>query len=81
MSIRNTLSTSSTATLTELRRNPNLLIQLSDNQPTIILRRNKPVAYLLSTKAYEALLELIDDASLIRTAIARKGGKTIKMKI
>lgn len=81
MSSRNTLSTSSTVTPTELRRNPNLLIQLSDNQPTIILRRNKPVAYLLSTKAYEALLELIDDASLIRTAIARKDGKTIKMKI
>jgi hypothetical protein len=45
------------------------------------LRRNKPIAYLLSTRAYETLLELIDDASLIQTVMARKGGNTIKVKI
>jgi antitoxin StbD len=67
--------------MTELRCNSNMLIQLSDVQPTTILRRNKPIAHLLSAKAYEALLELIDDASLIQAVIARKAGKTIKVKI
>ena len=73
--IKNTIS------MTELTRNPNMLIQLSDIQPTVILRRKKPIAYLLSTKAYEKLLELIEDASLIQTAMTRKGGKTIQIKI
>lgn len=67
--------------MTELRRNPNILKQLSDSQPTTISSRNKPIAYLLSTRAYETLLELIDDVSLIQTVMARKGGNTIKAKI
>ena len=69
-----------TICITELRRNPNILKQLSDSHPTAISSRNKPIAYLLSTRAFEALLELIDDASLIRTVIARKGGNTKKVK-
>lgn len=67
--------------MTELKRNPNILEQLSDSQPTAVLSRNKPIAYLLSTRAYETLLELIDDASLIQTVMACKGGNTIKVKI
>ena len=67
--------------MTELRRNPNILKQLSDSQPIALSSRNKPIAYLLSARAYETLLELIDDASLIQTVMARKGGNTIKVKI
>lgn len=70
-----------TISMTELRRNPNILNQLSDSQPTAISSRNKPVAYLLSTRAYDTLFALIDDASLIQTVMARKGGNTIKVKI
>ncbi len=66
--------------MTELKRNPNILKQLSDSQPTAILSRNKPIAYLLSTRAYESFLELIDEAILLQTVIARKNGKTIKIK-
>jgi antitoxin StbD len=36
---------------------------------------------LLSAKAYEALLELIDDLTLIKTIKDRKGGKTVKVKL
>jgi antitoxin StbD len=46
-----------------------------------VLNHNKPEAYLLSAKAYEALLELIDDVSLIKTIQAIKGGKTVKVKL
>jgi len=35
----------------------------------------------LSAKAYEALLDLIDDVSLIKTIQARKGGKSVKVKL
>jgi antitoxin StbD len=69
-----------TISMTELKRNPSILKQLSDSQPTAILSRNKPIAYLLSTRAYESLLELIDEAILLQTVIARKNGKTIKIK-
>ena len=81
MSFTNIFLAKTTVSMTELRRNPSILMQLSDNQPIAILSSNKPIAYLLSTKAYEKLLELIDDASLIETAMARQGGKTVKTKI
>ena len=47
----------------------------------VILNSNKPKAYLLSAKAYEVVLDFIDDASLIKSIKARRGGKTIKVKI
>ena len=81
MGTQKILITKATISMTELRRNPSILKQLSDSQPTAISSRNKPIAYLLSTRAYETLLELIDDASLIQTVMARKGGHTIKVKI
>jgi antitoxin StbD len=46
-----------------------------------VLNHNKPEAYLLSAKAYEALLDLVDDISLIKTIKARSGGKTVKVKL
>lgn len=81
MRITHKTHTKVTISMTALRRNPNALIKPSETKPIAIFSRNKPVAYLLSAKAYEALLELIDDTSLIQAVMDRKGGKTIKVKI
>lgn len=46
-----------------------------------VLNHNKPVAYLLSAKAYEALLDKLEDAELTKIVKERRGGKTVKVKL
>ena len=67
--------------MTDLRRNPSKIMEAAGDLPVAVLNHNKPEAYLLSAKAYEALLELIDDLTLVKTIKERKGGKTVKVKL
>ena len=81
MNISDILRIKTTVCITELRRNHGEIIKIVENLPAVILSRNKPNAYLLPAKSYKALLDLIDDVSLIKTIKTRKSGKTIKVKI
>ena len=67
--------------MTDLRRNPSKIMEIAGDLPVAVLNHNKPEAYLLSAKAYEALLDLIDDLTLVKTIKERKGGKTVKVKL
>jgi len=46
-----------------------------------ILNHNKPEAYLLSAKAYENMLDALDDLELIGIVEKRRGGKTVRIKL
>lgn len=81
MNIADILHIKNTVSMTQLRQNPREIIRTAEDLPVAVLIRNKPEFYLLSAKAYEALLDLIDDASLIKTIRARKGGKTVKVRL
>jgi len=65
--------------MTDLRRNPKSIMEIVGDLPVAVLNHNKPVAYLLSAHAYEALLEKIDDVELAKIVKGRRGGKTIKV--
>ena len=81
MSLTQTIHAKTTVSMTDLRRNPRKIMEIARDLPVAVLNHNKPEAYLLSAKAYEALLNLIDDLTLIKTIKARKGGKTVKVKL
>jgi antitoxin StbD len=81
MSITQTIHAKTTVSMTDLRRNPSKIMEIAGDLPVAVLNHNRPEAYLLSAKAYEALLELIDDLTLIKTIKERKGGKTVKVKL
>lgn len=81
MNITDILRIKTTVSMAELKQDTNKIIGNADALPIAILSRNKPKAYLLSAKGYGAVLDFIDDASLIKTIKARKSGKTIKVKI
>ncbi len=70
-----------TVSMTDLRRNPSGILQDAGDLPVAVLNHNKPTAYLLSAKAYEALLERLEDADLARVARQRQGGKRVKVKL
>ncbi len=52
------------ASISELKKNPSALIEQSDGEPIAILNHNKPTAYLIPAKTYEAILEKIEDYQL-----------------
>jgi antitoxin StbD len=81
MTITQIIHAKTTVSMTDLRRNPSKILESAGDLPVAVLNHNKPEAYLLSAKAYEALLDLVDDLSMIKTIKARSGGKTVKVKL
>jgi antitoxin StbD len=81
MPITQTIHAKTTVSMTDLRRNPSKILDDANDMPVAILNHNRAEAYLLSAKAYEKLLDLLDDVSLIKTIQSRRGGKTVKVNI
>jgi antitoxin StbD len=69
--------------ISELKVNPSAVLELSNDMPVAILNRNKPVGYLMSAKAWEAVCNQLEDMELRKIAEARlKDGKpTIRVKL
>lgn len=50
--------------ISELKKNPSALIEQSGGEPIAILNHNRPTAYLIPAKTYEALIEKIENYQL-----------------
>jgi antitoxin StbD len=57
--------------ISELKANPNAVLDAADGMPVAVLNRNKPVAYLLSADAWEAICDRLEDIELRQQAEAR----------
>jgi antitoxin StbD len=62
-----------TASVSELKRNPMGTVAAGDGAPVAILNRNEPAFYCVPAKAYAALLERLEDLELNAIADAREG--------
>jgi len=49
------------ASISELNKNPSALLKKSKGEPVIILNHNKPSAYLVPAKIYEAIMDILED--------------------
>jgi len=66
-----------TASVSELKRNPMGTVAAGEGFPVVILNRNEPAFYCIPVKAYEALMEKLEDIELNAQADARMSdGKT-----
>ncbi len=74
---------STTASITELKKNPMATVAAGDGFPVAILNRNEPIFYCVSARAYEALMEKLEDAELNELADARMkdGKRPVKVKL
>lgn len=54
------------ASISELKRNPSLLIEQAMGEPIVILNHNTPSAYLVPSETFEKMMELLDDIKLNR---------------
>ena len=77
----NLILTEVTASVTELKKNPMGTIAAGEGQPVAILNRNATAFYCVPAKAYEALMERLEDLELNAIADSRKGQKVVKVKL
>ncbi|MBR0556551.1 type II toxin-antitoxin system Phd/YefM family antitoxin [Ciceribacter sp. L1K23] len=64
---------STTASVSELKKNPMGTVAAGEGFPVAILNRNEPAFYCVPAKAYEAMLERLEDLELNAIADAREG--------
>ena len=65
------------ASVTELKRDPMGTVSAGEGAPVAILNRNEPAFYCIPAKAYEALMDKLEDLELNAMADARAGQKEI----
>lgn len=59
-----TIYTTTTASISELKKNPMATINAGEGFPVAILNRNQPAFYCVPAALYEQMLEFIDDQEL-----------------
>ena len=70
-----------TASVSELKKNPMGTVAAGDGFPVAILNRNAPAFYCVPAKAYKALMEKLEDIELNAIVDARAGQPVIKVKL
>lgn len=73
--------TDMTASVTELKRDPMGIVAAGLGAPVAILNRNTAAFYCVPAKAYEAMLERLEDMDLNALADARAGEPLIKVAL
>ena len=69
------------ASVSELKKNPMGTVAAGEGFPVAILNRNAPAFYCVPAKAYEALMDKLEDMELNAIADARSGQRVIKVEL
>ena len=70
-----------TASVSELKKNPMGTVAAGEGFPVAILNRNEPAFYCVPAKAYEAMLDRLEDLELNAIADAREGQAVHKVSL
>ncbi len=69
------------ASISELKKNPMGTVEAGEGGAVAILNHNTPAFYCVPAKAYEALMDRLEDFELNAIADARQGQKVIKVDL
>lgn len=70
-----------TASVSELKKNPMGTVAAGEGFPVAILNRNEPAFYCIPARAYEALLNRLEDLELNAMADARQDQAEIEVTL
>ncbi|WP_105419228.1 type II toxin-antitoxin system Phd/YefM family antitoxin [Neorhizobium sp. T25_27] len=70
-----------TASVSELKRNPMGTVAAGDGAPVAILNRNEPAFYCVPAKAYEAMMDRLEDLELNLLADSRASETVVKVTL
>ena len=77
----NTVLSETTASVSDLKRDPMGTVAAGDGFPVAILNRNEPAFYCVPAKAFEAMMDRLDDIELNAVADSRSTEKVVKLSI
>lgn len=77
----NLILAETTASVFELKRNPMGTVAAGEGAPDAILNRNEPAFYCVPAKAFEAMMDRLEDLQLNAIAEARKDEAVIKVSL
>ncbi len=69
------------ASISELKRNPMGTVAAGEGFPVAILNRNEPAFYCIPARAFESMMDRLEDLELNAIADARAGQKRVKVKL
>ena len=70
-----------TASVSELKRNPMGTVAADEGSPVAILNRNEPAFYCVPARAFEAMMDRLEDIELNAIADARKREARIRVNL
>lgn len=76
-----TILADSSVSISDLKKNPSAVIAAAEGFPVAILNRNTPSAYLVPAKAWEALMDRLEDIELAELVRQREGQEEIEVSI
>lgn len=69
------------ASISELKVNPMKVVASGEGMPIAILNRNEPAFYCIPAKAYEAIMDLIEDKELLVIARSCMDEESVKVNL
>jgi antitoxin StbD len=69
------------AGISELKKNPMAVVEQGDGAPVAILNRNEPVFYAVPARAYELMMDKLEDLELMAIVEARKDQEEIEVSL
>lgn len=67
--------------ISDLKKNPSAVIEAAEGFPVAVLNRNVPAAYLIPAKAWEALMDRLEDIELAEIVRERMGQEEIEVSL
>lgn len=77
----NQILTEMAASISELKANPMKVVASGEGMPIAVLNRNEPAFYCIPAKAYEAMMDLIEDKELLAVAKSRMDEESVKVSL
>ena len=67
--------------ISDLKKNPTAVIEAAGGFPVAVLNRNTPAAYLVPAKAWEELMDRLEDIELAKLVRARADEAPIRVAL
>lgn len=69
------------ASVSELKKNPMATVNAGDGYPVAILNRNQPAFYCVPAELYEQMLDAIDDQELVKLVHERSNQRLLDVDL
>ncbi|WP_323169534.1 type II toxin-antitoxin system Phd/YefM family antitoxin [Pantoea agglomerans] len=77
----NIILSDTSASVSELKKNPMATVNAGDGYPVAILNRNQPAFYCVPAELYEQMLNALDDQELVKLVSKRSGQRLLDVDL